>query len=104
MLTGLIVPTEGKASVFERDVFRDMQDVRQFMGVCPQHDVLFELLTPMEHLDLFFELKGGDPTKKAKEIDDMIRDVGLTVDKDKQSGSLSGGNKRKLSVSIALIG
>ena len=35
MLTGLIVPTEGKASIFERDVFRDMQDVRQFMGVCP---------------------------------------------------------------------
>jgi ATP-binding cassette subfamily A (ABC1) protein 3 len=104
MLTGLIVPTEGEASVFERDVFRDMQDVRQFMGVCPQHDVLFELLTPIEHLDLFFELKGGNPTKKAKEIDDMIRDVGLTVDKDKQSGSLSGGNKRKLSVSIALIG
>jgi ATP-binding cassette subfamily A (ABC1) protein 3 len=58
----------------------------------------------MEHLDLFFELKGGDPAKKAKEIDDMVRDVGLTVDKDKQSGSLSGGNKRKLSVSIALIG
>ena len=104
MLTGLIVPTEGKASVFERDVFRDMQDVRQFMGVCPQHDVLFELLTPMEHLDLFFELKGGDPAKKTKEIDDMVRDVGLTVDKDKQSGLLSGGNKRKLSVSIALVG
>ena len=35
MLTGLILPSEGKASVFERDVFRDMQDVRQFMGVCP---------------------------------------------------------------------
>lgn len=35
MLTGLIVPSEVKASVFERDVFRDMQDVRQFMGVCP---------------------------------------------------------------------
>ena len=58
----------------------------------------------MEHLDLFFELKGGDPAKKAKEIEDMVRDVVLTVDKDKQSGSLSGGNKRKLSVSIALIG
>lgn len=35
MLTGLIVPTEGNAAVYERDVFRDMQDVRQFMGVCP---------------------------------------------------------------------
>ena len=74
------------------------------MGVCPQHDVLLDLLTPEEHLDLFFELKGGDTNKKQKEIADMIRDVGLTTDKDKLSGSLSGGNKRKLSVTLALVG
>lgn len=104
MLTGLIQPTEGGASVYERDVFRDMIDVRRFMGVCPQHDVLFETLTPREHLDLFYELKGGDPAMKQKEIDSIIRDVGLTIDQLKQAGSLSGGNKRKLSVSIALIG
>lgn len=30
------------------------------MGVCPQHDVLFELLTPEEHLEIFYEFKGGD--------------------------------------------
>jgi ATP-binding cassette, subfamily A (ABC1), member 3 len=66
--------------------------------------VLFELLTPLEHLDLFYELKGGDPSKKEKEIQDMVRDVGLTIDQRKKAGSLSGGNKRKLSVSIALIG
>jgi ABC-type multidrug transport system ATPase subunit len=36
------------------------------MGVCPQHDVLFDLLTPLEHLDLFFELKGGNPLEKEK--------------------------------------
>jgi ABC-type multidrug transport system ATPase subunit len=29
------------------------------MGVCPQYDVLFELLTPEEHLDFFYELKGA---------------------------------------------
>lgn len=34
----------------------------------------------------------------------MIRDVGLTIDKEKEAGSLSGGNKRKLSVTLALIG
>ena len=39
-----------------------------------------------------------------KEIDDLIRDIGLTIDKDKRAGSLSGGNKRKLSVAIALCG
>jgi len=65
---------------------------------------LFDLLTPVEHLQVFYDFKGGDPLKKRKEIDDLIRDVGLTVDKDKIASSLSGGNKRKLSVAIALCG
>jgi ATP-binding cassette subfamily A (ABC1) protein 3 len=104
MITGLLVPSEGSASCYELDVFRDMPDVRKFMGICPQHDVLFELLTPLEHLDLFYELKNGDPAKKQKEIDDLVREVGLTTDKDKMAGTLSGGNKRKLSVSVAIIG
>jgi ATP-binding cassette subfamily A (ABC1) protein 3 len=65
---------------------------------------LFDLLTPLEHLDLFFELKGGNPLEKEKQIADMIRDVGLTIDKEKEAGSLSGVNKRKLSVTLALVG
>ena len=64
MLTGLINPTDGGAKVFNHNVFRDMDDVRKIMGVCPQHDVLFELLTCEEHLDLFYELKNGDPALK----------------------------------------
>lgn len=78
--------------------------MRQFLGVCPQHDVLFDYLTPVEHLRVFYDFKGGKPELKEKEIDDLIRDVGLTTDKDKPAGSLSGGNKRKLSVAIALCG
>jgi ATP-binding cassette subfamily A (ABC1) protein 3 len=67
MLTGLLNKTEGKAVAFNTDLFENMADVRQFMGVCPQHDVLFDQLTPIEHLQLFYELKGGvnDPIKKA---------------------------------------
>ena len=53
---------------------------------------------------MFYDFKGGDQSKKEKEIADLIRDVGLTVDKDKIASSLSGGNKRKLSVAIALCG
>lgn len=81
-----------------------MDEVRKFMGVCPQHDILFELLTPEEHLDIFYDFKGGDPDKKQGEIEKLIKDVGLTIDRKKQAGSLSGGNRRKLSVSIALCG
>ena len=47
------------------------------MGVCPQHDVLFELLTPQEHLDIFYEFKGADQANKKKEIDMLLSDIGL---------------------------
>jgi len=50
MLTGLFEPTEGRASVFGIDIFNEMDDMRKILGVCPQHDVLFEFLTPKEHL------------------------------------------------------
>lgn len=53
---------------------------------------------------MFYDFKGGVPEQKEKEIEDLIRDVGLTQDRKKQASSLSGGNKRKLSVAIALCG
>jgi len=45
--------------------------------------VLFENLTPREHLNIFYDFKGGNPDLKQKEIDDLIKDVGLTLDQDK---------------------
>jgi ATP-binding cassette subfamily A (ABC1) protein 3 len=72
------------------------------MGVCPQHDVLFELLTPEEHLELFYEFKGGDKKKKKAEIEKLLIDIGVADKRKSMSYQLSGGNKRKLSVAIAL--
>ena len=60
MITGLVEKSFGKGQVFGLDIFRDMGKVRRSMGVCPQHDVLFDLLTPLEHLDIFYDFKGGD--------------------------------------------
>ena len=104
MLTGLIGKTSGEATVYEKDIFEETDEVREFLGVCPQHDVLFDLLTPREHLDIFYDFKGGDPKRKQAEIDSLIEDCGLSIDQQKRAYSLSGGNKRKLSVCIALCG
>jgi len=41
MLTGLFGPTAGNASVFGMDIETQMDDIREVMGVCPQHDILF---------------------------------------------------------------
>ena len=83
MLTGLITKSEGEASIYNTDLFEDMDQVREFMGICPQHDVLFDLLTPREHLEIFYDFKGGDPAKKTQEIESLIADVGLTIDQNK---------------------
>lgn len=73
MLTGLFGASEGSAEIFgiresknyySVDVFNEMGRVRQVMGVCPQHDVLFELLTVEEHLSFFYDLKGGNLNDK----------------------------------------
>lgn len=45
--------------------------------------MLFHLLTPEEHLDIFYELKGGDPARKEEEIRGLINDVGVAPDKKK---------------------
>lgn len=81
-----------------------MDAVRQTMGVCPQHDVLFELLTTEEHLNIFYDLKGADPKLKKAEIEKLMKDVGIYDKKNALASQLSGGNKRKLSVAIALCG
>ena len=42
------------------------------MGICPQHDVLFDLMTPEEHLSIFYEIKGGKKVNKKQEIEKLI--------------------------------
>jgi len=79
VLTGLYEPTEGEAEVFGIDMFREFRKVREILGICPQFDIIFDLLTPEEHLDIFYDFKGGDtdPAKKKAEIDALLEDVGL---------------------------
>jgi ATP-binding cassette, subfamily A (ABC1), member 3 len=57
MLTGLLQPTAGQAQVFGCDVFEQQDEIRQFTGVCPQHNVLFEFLTVREHLEIYAAFK-----------------------------------------------
>ena len=77
MLTGLLKKSLGSAKCYDVDLFNEMDEVREFMGVCPQHDVLFDLLTPREHLDIFYDFKGGDPARKRDQIASLIDDSGL---------------------------
>ncbi|TMW55619.1 hypothetical protein Poli38472_010501 [Pythium oligandrum] len=104
MLTGLITPTSGDATLYGRSIRHDFNELRQIMGICPQHDVLFNDLTVEEHLKLFGTMKNVPPQSLREELDKIIRDVGLTEKRKVQAKNLSGGQKRKLSVALAFIG
>jgi len=58
MLNGTIAPTKGSANVFGIDMFNNIEEVRKMFGVCPQHDILFSNLTPIDHLKLYSSFKG----------------------------------------------
>ena len=104
MLTGLTPPTSGTAKIQGHDINIDMPIIRKSLGVCPQHDVLYPNLTVEEHLTLFASFKGMRGMRLREEVEKMISSVGLQEKRKAYSRTLSGGQKRKLSVGIAFIG
>lgn len=58
MLTGLITPTSGTAYVGGYNIRTHIVKVRENLGICPQHNVLFDDLTVQEHIYFFSRLKG----------------------------------------------
>lgn len=108
MLTGLISPdylSHGSgATIYGHDVLTDMDSIRYSMGVCPQHDVLFENLTVREHVLFFSQLKGFSYEAADREAVNLTTLFHLDSRLDHTGSELSGGQKRKLSVAIAVCG
>ncbi|XP_035876910.1 ATP-binding cassette sub-family A member 3 isoform X1 [Phyllostomus discolor] len=103
MLTGLFPPTSGRAYINGYEISQDMVQIRRSLGLCPQHDVLFDNLTVTEHLYFYAQLKGLSHQKCPEEVKQMLHILSLEDKRDSRCRFLSGGMKRKLSIGIALI-
>jgi len=104
MLTGELEPTSGRAYLNSYDVVTQREQVRRELGYCPQFDPLLDLLTAREHLLLYGRVRGIDEVTLQSIIQTLIDRLGLGPFADNVSQSYSGGNKRKLSLALALIG
>lgn len=103
-LTRDIVPTTGDIKIQGFDVQKDFTSARKLIGYCPQHDAIFPLMTVEEHLWFYARVKGIHPNRRVEAVEKAIQDLNLQDHRKKPSGTLSGGNKRKLSVAMAIIG
>ncbi|KAM3876265.1 phospholipid-transporting ATPase ABCA1 [Diretmus argenteus] len=104
ILTGLFPPTSGTVYIKGLDIRSDMDIIRRTLGVCPQHNVLFDILTVEEHVWFYGRLKGLSAAEVKAELDTLLDDVGLLHKRHEQTKNLSGGMQRKLSVAIAFVG
>nr|XP_048329625.1 ABC transporter A family member 7-like isoform X1 [Ziziphus jujuba var. spinosa] len=106
MMIGLTKPTAGTAFVQGLDIQSEMNGIYTSMGVCPQHDLLWETLTGREHLLFYGRLKNLKGSSLTQAVEESLKSVNLFHGgvADKQARKYSGGMKRRLSVAISLIG
>jgi ABC-type multidrug transport system ATPase subunit len=96
--------TSGSASINNLDIDTSMDKIRTSLGVCPQTNVIYDFLTVFEHMQMIAVIKGVPSDKVDSAARSIIQDVGLNEKSNTLSKALSGGQKRKLCVGMALLG
>jgi ABC-2 type transport system ATP-binding protein len=103
MLTTLLPPTSGKASVGGYDIVREGAHVRESIGAALQEAALDAMLTGREHLLLQATLQGIPGSERPRRAAELLERVGLSEAADRRVGGYSGGMKRRLDLALALV-
>lgn len=103
IIRGDIKPSRNGGDVFVEDVSvtKNLADARANLGVCPQFDAM-DQMTVREHLEFYAKVRGIPDVDH--NVNAVLQAVGLSSFSTRMANALSGGNKRKLSLGIALMG
>jgi ABC-type nitrate/sulfonate/bicarbonate transport system ATPase subunit len=103
LLIGFLQPSAGAAYIQGHDLQTELATVYSLLGVCPQHDLLWETLSAREHLRFYGRLKCLRGAELEAACEEALRGVNLHNGGvgDRPCGTYSGGMKRRLSVASA---
>ncbi|KRX06128.1 P-loop containing nucleoside triphosphate hydrolase [Pseudocohnilembus persalinus] len=104
LLTGMLSKNKGSIKVYNKQLEENLGFCRQYMGICPQKDILYDDLNCIESLEFIGGIRGLEGQQLQQQVNYLIDKTGLQQHKHKLTQNLSGGNKRKLSIALALIG
>lgn len=102
-LTGLITPTFGSAFIFGHSV-SNIHRIQRHMGVCMQDDLLFSELTARETIAIFAAVRGIAINLIADTVNAKLKQFHMNSYSEKKVAEMSGGMKRRLSLSLATLG
>jgi ABC-2 type transport system ATP-binding protein len=105
MLTGMLAPTSGAATVAGADLLRDPMEVKRRVGFVPESGAVFEALTGLEYLEMVAALYGIGKTAAVARIRQFITffDLSFETLTDKLLGAYSKGMRRKVVITAALL-
>ena len=103
ILTGMIRPTSGRASVAGYDVVQQPLEVKRRIGYVPETGALYESLTPLEYLEMVACLHHVDPATTEARANEFLELFGLQDVSTHQMVEFSKGMKQKVVLSAALI-
>lgn len=104
MLTGDEIITSGTAYVCGVSLKHNMNTVNKMIGYCPQYDALFDELTGRQTLEIYCLLRGIPRHKIHSTSIALAKNFNFLQHIDKKVNEYSGGNKRKLSTAIGVVG
>ncbi|MCH7526411.1 MAG: ABC transporter ATP-binding protein [Planctomycetes bacterium] len=104
MLSGLMAPTGGTATLAGFDVATQTQQVKRSIGFLTANTGLYQRLTPREVLRYFAELHGLEPETAKRRTEQLIEWFEITDFADLRCGALSTGQKQRTNIARALVG
>ena len=103
-LTTELRPTSGSIEIFGIDAVAAPQEAKQMMGITPQEAGVFGSLTVSEHFELFARLKRLSRVEARKQSAEITESLDLVAQRRKRIGMLSGGQRRRVLIGLALLG
>jgi ABC-2 type transport system ATP-binding protein len=103
-ITTELRPTTGSVSVFGVDAVAKPDEAKRMMGITPQEAGVFEALTVREHFEFFARFKQLTKREAREAAHAVIAELGLLAETNKRVGALSGGQRRRILIGLALLG
>ncbi|MDD3179046.1 MAG: ABC transporter ATP-binding protein [Opitutaceae bacterium] len=103
MLTGILGPTAGSATVAGHDIVHEAEQLKDQIGYMSQQFGLYPDLTVLENIGFYADIYGVPEKGRAEKIERLLGFSNLTPFQQRLAGNLSGGMKQKLGLACALI-